>query len=49
MVFGLNGIQEMPFEEIGKRFGLTGERIRQIKEKILKDLKTNYSEQLKRI
>lgn len=49
MVFGLNGVQELPFDEIGKRFGLTGERIRQLKEKILKDLKTNYSEQLKRI
>jgi RNA polymerase primary sigma factor len=49
MIFGLNGVQEMPFEEIGKRLGLTGERVRQIKEKILKDLKSNYSEQLKRI
>lgn len=49
MFFGLNGIQEMPFEEIGKRFGLTGERIRQLKEKTLKSLKDNYSEQLKRI
>lgn len=49
MVFGLNGVQELPFDEIGKRFGLTGERIRQLKEKILKDLKTNYTEQLKRI
>ena len=49
MFFGLNGIQEMPFEEIGKRFGLTGERIRQLKEKTLKNLKDNYSEQLKRI
>ena len=41
--------QELPFDEIGKRFGLTGERIRQLKEKILKDLKTNYTDQLKRI
>lgn len=49
MVFGLNGVQELPFDEIGKRFGLTGERIRQLKEKILKDLKTNYTDQLKRI
>ena len=49
MVFGLNGVQELPFDEISKRFGLTGERIRQLKEKILKDLKTNYTDQLKRI
>ena len=49
MVFGLNGVQELPFEEIGKRFGLTGERIRQLKEKSLEILKEKYSEQLKRL
>lgn len=49
MVYGLNGVQEMPFEEIGKRFGLTGERVRQLKEKSIKILKEKYSEQLKRV
>lgn len=47
MTFGLNGIQEMNFEEIGKRFGLTGERVRQIKEKCLKDLKAKHAKELK--
>lgn len=46
LVFGLDGVKEMGFEEIGRKFALTGERIRQIKEKILTkfrtDMKTDF-------
>ena len=38
--FGI-GCQEMTLEEIGERFGLTRERVRQIKEKAIRRLKTN--------
>jgi RNA polymerase primary sigma factor len=37
--FGI-GCQEMPLEEIGERFGLTRERVRQIKEKAIRRLKS---------
>ena len=37
--FGI-GCQEMTLEEIGERFGLTRERVRQIKEKAIRRLKT---------
>ena len=37
--FGI-GCQEMTFEEIGERFGLTRERVRQIKEKAIRRLKS---------
>lgn len=37
MFFGI-GQQEMTLEEIGDKFGLTRERVRQIKEKQLEDL-----------
>ena len=37
--FGLSGDEEMTLEEIGKKLGLTKERIRQIKEKSLKKLR----------
>lgn len=49
MTFGLNGVQELPFDEIGKRFNMTGERIRQIKETCLKKLRENYSKELKQL
>lgn len=49
MTFGLNGVQELPFDEIGKRFNMTGERIRQIKESCLKNLKENHSKELKQL
>lgn len=49
MTFGLNGVQELPFDEIGKRFNMTGERIRQIKESCLKKLKEKYSKELKNL
>jgi len=38
-VFGI-GCQEMTLEEIGERFGLTRERVRQIKEKAIRRLKS---------
>ena len=45
--FGI-GCQEMTLEEIGERFGLTRERVRQIKEKAIRRLKTpNRSKILK--
>ena len=37
--FGLDGDDEMTLEEIGKKIGLTKERVRQIKEKSLKKLR----------
>lgn len=49
MTFGLNGVQELPFDEIGKRFNMTGERIRQIKESCLEKLKNNHSKELKQL
>ncbi len=36
--FGING-QEMTLEEIGEHFGLTRERVRQIKEKAIRRLR----------
>lgn len=44
--FGLDGKKELTLEEIGKGLGLTKERVRQIKERALKKLRTealNYS------
>ena len=38
MFFGI-GCQEMTLEEIGDRFGLTRERVRQIKEKAIRRLR----------
>ncbi len=38
--FGLTGEDELTLEEIGKKIGLTKERVRQIKEKALKKLRT---------
>jgi RNA polymerase primary sigma factor len=37
--FGLNGVQSMTLEEIGEKFNLTRERVRQIKEKATRRLK----------
>jgi RNA polymerase primary sigma factor len=39
LFFGLNGIHPHTLEEIGNEFGLTRERVRQIKEKAIKRLK----------
>ena len=43
--FGI-GCQEMTLEEIGERFGLTRERVRQIKEKAIRKLKTTSRSKL---
>ena len=39
MSFGINH-QEMTLEEIGERFGLTRERVRQIREKAIRKLRS---------
>ncbi len=39
LYFGLNGYQPMTLEEIGEKFDLTRERVRQIKEKAIRRLK----------
>ncbi len=39
LYFGLNGEHPMTLEEIGERFDLTRERVRQIKEKAIRRLK----------
>lgn len=45
MFFGLGG-QEMTLEEIGDKFGLTRERVRQIKEKAIRRLRQNSRSKL---
>jgi RNA polymerase primary sigma factor len=46
--FGLNGEHSMTLEEIGEKFGLTRERVRQIKEKAIRRLRhTSRSKALK--
>jgi RNA polymerase primary sigma factor len=48
LYFGLAGEQPMTLEEIGDRFDLTRERVRQIKEKAIRRLKhTSRSKILK--
>ena len=44
--FGLKGYQSHTLEEIGDEFGLTRERVRQIKEKAIKKLKNQYRNRL---
>ncbi len=44
--FGLNNNQPHTLEEIGTEFGLTRERVRQIKEKAIKKLKNQYRNKL---
>jgi RNA polymerase primary sigma factor len=44
--FGLTGTRQHTLEEIGEVFGLTRERVRQIKEKAIKKLKNNYRNKL---
>jgi RNA polymerase primary sigma factor len=41
MLFGIE-VQEMNMEEISDKFGITRERVRQIKEKAIKKLRNNY-------
>lgn len=45
--FGLNGKHPMTLEEIGTRFNLTRERVRQIKEKCIQQLKQSTNPQLR--
>jgi RNA polymerase primary sigma factor len=48
LYFGLNGEHPLTLEEIGERFDLTRERVRQIKEKAIRRLKhTSRSKILK--
>ena len=44
--FGLHGYHPHTLEEIGDEFGLTRERVRQIKEKAIKKLKNQYRNRL---
>lgn len=48
MFFGI-GVPEMSLEDIGRKFGLTSERVRQIKEKVLRDLRTNHYKEIKNL
>lgn len=41
LLYGI-GLKEMPMDEIGKKFGICSERVRQIREKVLKDLRSKY-------
>jgi RNA polymerase primary sigma factor len=46
--FGVNGYAAQTLEEVGEQFGLTRERVRQIKEKAIRRLKhTSRSQSLK--
>lgn len=47
--FGLKGYQTHTLEEIGEEFGLTRERVRQIKEKAIKKLKNQYRNRLLKV
>lgn len=44
--FGLSGHRQHTLEEIGLEFGLTRERVRQIKEKTIKKMRNNYRNKL---
>lgn len=44
--FGLSGHRQHTLEEIGLEFGLTRERVRQIKEKTIKKLRNNFRNRL---
>lgn len=44
--FGLSGHQQHTLEEIGEEFGLTRERVRQIKEKTIKKMRNHYRNRL---
>ena len=48
LYFGLTGENPLTLEEIGQRFDLTRERVRQIKEKGLRRLKHNSRSQMLR-
>jgi RNA polymerase primary sigma factor len=44
--FGLSGQSQHTLEEIGDEFGLTRERVRQIKEKTIKKIRSHYRNKL---
>lgn len=44
LTYGLLGVQALPYEEIGKRFNLTGERVRQLHLGIIKRIKTEFKD-----
>lgn len=44
MFFGLKGVQPLPYEEIGARFNMTGERIRQLCMQTVSVIKKKYSD-----
>ena len=46
MSFGI-GMTPLPSEEIAKRFGIGGERVRQIQHSALNKIKTRYGKSLK--
>lgn len=48
MFFGIGDYQEMSLEEIGENFGLTRERVRQIKERALQQLRHSNRKELLR-
>jgi RNA polymerase primary sigma factor len=41
--YGLNGFKPLTLEEIGEKYGLTRERVRQIKERAIRRLRKSYS------
>ena len=45
--FGINNSEVLTLDEIGRRFNLTRERIRQIEKKALKKIEKNYGLSLK--
>lgn len=49
MVFGLRGCMEMSYDEIARKFALSGERIRQITQSLLKQFKDHYSTEFKQL
>ncbi len=49
MFFGIGGVQEMTLEEIGDKFGLTRERVRQIKEKAIRRLRDKSKSKLLKV
>lgn len=49
MVFGLRGCPEMTYEEIGKKFCITSERVRQITLNLLRKFKNQYGNEFRQL
>lgn len=49
LTFGLDRVKEMGFEEIGRKFAITGERVRQIKEQLLNKFRTDMINDFKNL